>query len=89
MKIAVWMNFSRRISNKPVNVLASIPVRSISDSGLCERNLLDRTSYAELLVLICKKYSAPKALTRAGAETGVKAKVDSDRASAGCRCQIP
>jgi hypothetical protein len=83
------MNCNPRIPNKPVNVLALIHARSIFDSGLCERNRSDRTSYAELLALICKKYLAPTALTRASAQTGVKAKVDSDRASAGCRCQIP
>jgi hypothetical protein len=83
------MNCNRRIPNKLINVLALSPVRSIFDSGLCERNRSDRTSYTELLALTCKKDSAPRALTRPSARTGVKAKVDSDRASAGCRCQIP
>jgi hypothetical protein len=82
------MNCNRRIPNKLVNVLALIPARSIFDSGLCERNRSDRTSYAELLALTCKKASAPTALTHASAQTGVKAKVDSDRSSAGCRRQI-
>jgi hypothetical protein len=72
-----------------VNVLALIPVRSIFDWILCERNRSDRTCYAELLALTCKKDSATRALTRASAQTGVKPKVDFDRASAGCRCQIP
>jgi hypothetical protein len=49
------MNCNRWITNKLVNVLVLILVRSIFDSGLCERNRSDRTSYAELLTLICKK----------------------------------
>jgi hypothetical protein len=83
------MSRNWRIPNKLVNVLVLIPVRSIFDSGLCERNRSDRTSYAELLALTCKKDSTLTALTCASAQAGVKAKVDFDRASAGCRYQIP
>ena len=77
------MNRNRRVPNRLANVLTLIRVRSIFDSGLCERNRSDQTSYAELLAPTCKKDSAPTALTRASAQTGVKAKVDSDRTRAG------